>query len=308
MESALQLRASNVAPAHPSASGDSAVRQFIRRANEAPRLTREEEEALVRSWREGGDEVAKEELVRCHLRYVVSIAMKHRRYGLPLGDLFSEGSFGLVRALERFDPALGHRFVTYAAYWIRAYVLSYVLNHWSLVGVGVRSKHFFRLRRERSRIESLVGEGAAARTMLAERTGIPEERLEGMLRRLDARDVSLDARPFADANVTIGDQLPANELLQDDDLDRRATDACAKHLVREAMTSLDPRERLVIEQRLLADEDEGRTLADLGRELGISRERARQLEARGKEKLRVRIAELARSGKCGECAGLVSAA
>lgn len=275
------------------------MRLFIRRANEAPRLTREEEDALVRAWREDGSEAAKDELVRCHMRYVVSIAMKHRRYGLPLGDLLSEGSFGLVRALERFDPKLGHRFVTYAAYWIRAYVLSYVLNHWSLVGVGVRSKHFFRLRRERSRIESMVGEGAAARALLAERTGIPEERLEGMLRRLDARDVSLDAKPFADASLTIGDQLPANELLQDDELEQRSSDACAKLLVREAMSSLDPRERLVIEQRLLADDEEGRTLADLGRELGISRERARQLEARGKQKLKARITELARSGKCG---------
>src|SRR5690606_25496979 len=130
-------------------------------------------------------------------------------------------------------------------------------------------------------------------------TGIPEERLEGMLRRLDARDVSLDAKPFADASLTIGDQLPANELLQDDELEQRSSDACAKLLVREAMSSLDPRERLVIEQRLLADDEEGRTLADLGRELGISRERARQLEARGKQKLKARITELARSGKCG---------
>lgn len=286
-------------------SSDPTVQRFISRANAAPRLTREQEEVLVRRWREENDEASKDELVRCHLRYVVSIALKHRRYGLPVADLLSEGSFGLVRALDRFDPTLGHRFVTYAAYWIRAYVLGYVLSHWSMVGVGVRSKHFFKLRRERSRIESLVGEGEHARALLAERTGIPEERLDGMLRRLDSRDVSLDAKPFADASITIGDQLPANELLPDDWLEREANGACARLLVREAMSTLDPRERMVIEQRLLADDDEERTLADLGRELGISRERARQLEARGKEKLRTRIQELARSGRC---ASIVSAA
>ncbi len=281
---------------------DPTVRRFISQANAAPRLTRDEEELLVARWQRHGDEAAKDELVRCHLRYVVSIALKHRRYGLPVADLLSEGSFGLVRALERFDPTLGHRFVTYAAYWIRAYVLGYVLSHWSMVGVGVRSKHFFKLRRERSRIESLVGEGEHARALLAERTGIPEDRLESMLRRLDSRDVSLDAKPFADASLTIGDQLPANELLPDDRLERESDGACARLLVREAMSSLDPRERLVIEHRLLADDDEERTLADLGRELGISRERARQLEARGKEKLRVRIQELSRSGRCAKAA------
>ena len=123
-----------------------------------------------------------------------------------------------------------------------------------------------------------------------------------MLRRLDSRDVSLDAKPFADASLTIGDQLPANELLPDDRLERESDGACARLLVREAMSSLDPRERLVIEHRLLADDDEERTLADLGRELGISRERARQLEARGKEKLRVRIQELSRAGRCAKAA------
>lgn len=283
-----------------SVERDSTVRQFIRRANAAPRLTREQENELVHRWKNEGSEAAKEELVRCHLRHVVSIAMKHRRYGLPLADLFAEGSFGLVRALERFDPSLGHRFVTYAAYWIRAYVLGYVLSHWSLVNVGVRSKHFFKLRRERSRIEGLVGEGAEARALLSERTGIPEERLEAMLRRLDARDISLDTRPFADGSTTIGDQLPANEQRQDDWLESQLTGACAKFLVHEAMSSLDPRERLLIERRLLADEDEESSLAALGRELGISRERARQLEARGKQKLKARITELARHGKCSD--------
>lgn len=279
---------------------DSTAQLFIRLANAAPRLNREEEEALIRQWKEENSESARAELVRCHLRFVVAIALKHRRYGLPLADLFSEGSFGLVRALERFEPERGHRFVTYAAYWIRAYILSYVLDHWSLVGVGVRSKHFFKLRRERQRIENLVGEGAEARALLAQQTGIGEGRLESMLRRLDSRDVSLDAKPFADSTFTIGDLLTATTAPQDDHLARQIEGACTKHLIREAMSTLDPRERLVIEQRFLADDDQERTLADLGRQLGVSRERARQLEVRGKEKLRARIAELARQGKCRE--------
>ncbi len=285
---------------------DPTVQRFIRLANSAPKLTREAEQELLQRWYGDGCEKAKEDLVRSHLRYVVSIAMKYRRYGLPMAELLGEGSFGIVHALGKFDPDRGFRFVTYAAYWIRAYILSYVLRHWSVVGMGLRSKHFFKLRRERRRIEALVGEGEEANRMLAESTGIPRERLESMLRRLDSRDVSLDAKAFDDSSTTIGDQLPGNEVPQDDWLERRATSDCARRIVREAMNDLDPRERLVIQNRLLVDSEEERTLADLGRELGVSRERARQLEARGKRKLRERIAELVRTSK--DCSDLVSAA
>jgi RNA polymerase sigma-32 factor len=283
---------------------DATVTHFVSLANSAPRLDRAEVEELLRRWYELGDESAKAELLRCHLRYAVSIAMKYRRYGLPLADLIAEGNFGLVRALEKFDPALGNRFVTYAAHWVRAYVLGYVLKHWSLVNVGLRSKHFFKLRRERRRIESLVGDADEARKLLAERTGLTPARVEDLLRRLDARDVSLDAQAFQDGTTTVVDRLPDEEPIQDERLETERTCDCAKRIVHRALATLDPRERLVIESRLLASQEDERTLADLGRELGISRERARQLEERGRRKLRERITQLARDEK--GCEDLVS--
>jgi RNA polymerase sigma-32 factor len=276
---------------------DPTVSHFIAVAHAAPRLSREEEVALLTRIYEHGDAAAKEELMRSNLRHVVSIAMKYRRYGLPLADLFAEGNFGLVRALEKFDPSRGFRFVTYAAYWIRAYVLGYVLKHWSLVNVGVRSKHFFKLRRERRRIEGMVSDSSEALALLSERTGLTPARLEEMLQRLDSRDVSLDAQVFQDGATTLVDRLPSDEPNQDEQLEKEQDCDCAKRIVTKALASLDPRERLVIENRLLADGEDERTLADLGRELGISRERARQLEVRGRRKLRERITELAQNDK-----------
>lgn len=292
-------------PLSPSGDArDSSVAHFIALANAAPRLERKAEEELLVRWYERGDQAAKAELLRCHLRYAVSIAMKYRRYGLPLADLIAEGNFGLVRALEKFDPTLGNRFVTYAAHWVRAYVLGYVLKHWSLVNVGLRSKHFFKLRRERRRIESLVGDADQALTLLAERTGLTPARVEDLLRRLDSRDVSLDAQAFQDGATTVVDRLPDEEPIPDERLETERHCDCAKRIVHRALATLDPRERLVIESRLLASQEDERTLADLGRELGISRERARQLEERGRRKLRQRITELARDEK--GCEDLVS--
>jgi len=268
---------------------------YISRLRSYPVLERDEEVGLARRWRDQKDERARDRLVETHLRHVVAIALKYRRYGLPVEDLIAEGSCGLLHALTKFDPERGYRLVTYAGFWIRAYVLSYILRSWSLVGGGtgaLRSKVFFKLRRERARILSQVGEGEQAMRMLAEKFGLTPEELEHMLRRLDARDVSLDAPVGEDAAARLVDLLPSTEPNQEDIAARAEVRAQASEAVRSALKRLDPRERYIVEQRLTVDTEDELTLAEIARRLGVSRERARQLEARAKKKLRVQILEL----------------
>ncbi|HTQ05058.1 MAG TPA: sigma-70 family RNA polymerase sigma factor [Polyangiaceae bacterium] len=273
------------------------IGSYLARVRAYPVLSREDEQVLVQRWLASQDEGAKAQLLAAHLRYVVAIALRYRRYGVPVEELVSEGNFGLVHALGKFEPGRGTRFVTYAAYWIRAYVLNHVIRSWSLVGVGsgaLRSKMFFRLRRERVKIANLVGDGAQADTMLAQAMGLPEATVQAMVRRLDARDVSLDTKPFEDSSTSLGDLLAAPDRSQEETLAATERDDQVRVAVRSAMKDLDERERYIAEKRLMADRDDELSLAEIGRRLGVSRERARQLEVRTKRKLRRRIEELSR--------------
>jgi len=270
---------------------------YLARVRAFPVLSREDEQDLVHRWMDSHEERAKDRLLAAHLRYVVAIALRYRRYGVPVEELVSEGNFGLVHALGKFEPGRGTRFVTYAAYWIRAYVLNHVIRSWSLVGVGsgaLRSKMFFRLRRERVKIANLVGDGAQADTMLAQAMGLPEATVQAMVRRLDARDVSLDTKPFDDSSTSLGDLLAAPDRSQEETLAATERDDQVRSAVQSAMADLDERERYIAEKRLMADRDDELSLAEIGRRLGVSRERARQLEVRTKRKLRRRIEELSR--------------
>ena len=288
---------------------DADISPYLTRVRSYPVLTREEELELVGRWLTDRQTVARERLLAAHLRYVVAIALRYRRYGVPIEELVSEGNFGLVHALGKFEPSRGTRFVTYAAYWIRAYVLNHVIRSWSLVGVGsgaLRSKMFFRLRRERVRIANLVGEGGEADTMLAQAMGLPEATVQAMVRRLDARDVSLDSKPFDDSSASLADLLASGDRSQEETLAASERDDQVRAAVQSAMQELDERERYIAENRLMADHEEELSLAEIGRRLGVSRERARQLEVRTKRKLRRRIEELAR--RSGDPLSLDSAA
>jgi RNA polymerase sigma-32 factor len=272
-------------------------------------LSREDEQELMTRWMGSHEERARDRLLAAHLRYVVAIALRYRRYGVPVEELVSEGNFGLVHALGKFEPGRGTRFVTYAAYWIRAYVLNHVIRSWSLVGVGsgaLRSKMFFRLRRERVKIANLVGDGDQADALLAQAMGLPEATVQAMVRRLDARDVSLDTKPFDDSATSLGDLLAAPDRSQEETLAASERDDQVRIAVRSAMSELDERERYIAENRLMADHDDELSLAEIGRRLGVSRERARQLEVRTKRKLRRRIEELSR--RAGDRLSLDSAA
>jgi RNA polymerase sigma-32 factor len=276
---------------------DPSISRYISMVQGFPQLAREDELVLAKAWAEQGDENAADKLVRAHLRYVVAIALKYRRYGVPLSELIAEGNFGVVHALKKFQPDRGNRFVTYAAYWIRAYVLNYVIRSWSLVGAGsgaLRSKMFFRLRREKVRVLNLVGEGEAADDLLATRLGLSRDQVQAMLRRLEARDVSLDAKVFDDSGTAVLDTLIAPGQDQEATLASSGLHEKLRGAVHEAIEGLDERERFIVEKRLMADPEDELSLAELGRRLGVSRERARQLEARAKKKLKGRLETLSR--------------
>jgi RNA polymerase sigma-32 factor len=277
---------------------DPALSRYITMAQQVPQLTREEELRISQRWYRSQDQRAADQLVRAHLRYVVAIALKYRRYGLPLTELIAEGNFGVVHALKKFEPDRGNRFVTYAAYWIRAYILNYIIRSWSLVGVGsgaLRSKMFFKLRRERVRITNLVGEGDEADEMLAQRFNMTRPQIVRMVRRLEARDVSLDSKVFDDSMTSLVDTLVSPDRDQEETFVAGEVREHVNDAVRCAVEGLDPRERYIVQNRLMADGEDELSLAEIGRRLGVSRERARQLEARAKRKLRARITELSKA-------------
>lgn len=272
---------------------DQLLSNYISQVKNIPTLTREDEQVLARRWRDHQDAKAGENLVRANLRYVVAIALTYRRYGLRLSELIAEGNVGVVTALRKFDPDKGTRFVTYAAYWIRAFILNYVIRSWSLVGSGsgpLRSKVFFQLRRERARIANLVSEKDEAMAQLATQLGTTVEKLTPMMQRLESRDVSLDQQIFTDSEQTRLDLLEGSETPQDEAVEQHERTQLLGGRVHEALAALDTRERYIVEQRMLAEDE--LSLAEIGRRLGVSRERARQLEARAKKKLRKSLADL----------------
>lgn len=254
-------------------------------------VSREQELTLIRRWRDEQDESARDALVRSSLRHVVAIARRYQRYGIPLAELISEGNFGVVRALNKFDGTRGTLFITYASYWVRACILQHVLRSWSIVGSGLpRSRLFFKLRRERAKLNGLLGEGAEANAILSARLGISEERLGALLQRVDQRDCSLDAEIFQDGTLSMVSALPSSDPDQEQQALASEFGDNALIAVRDALGILDQRERYIVENRLLADREAELSLADIGRSLGVSRERARQLEERAKRKLRRKIA------------------
>lgn len=268
---------------------DAQLSRYLERVRGIPTLSREAEHELALKVR-AGDQDAADKLVEANLRFVVAVALQYRRYGIPVSELLAEGNLGLMMAVKKFDPDRGTRFVTYAGYWIRAYVLDLVVKSTTMVGAGsgpLRSKLFFRLRRERAKVANLTSDHAETIAKLAVRFEVTEPKMEEMLRRLDARDVSLSTPLYDDASSTMLDALPED----DEGQEASFIEAERRQLIEEhlggALDELDRRERYILEQRFMGEEEI--SLAELGRELGVSRERARQLEARAKKKLKKQL-------------------
>jgi len=267
--------------------------RYIQQVRAIPKLSREEEHKLAIRAREG-DQDAADRLVEANLRYVIAIGLQYRRYGVTIGDLIAEGSVGLVTAVRKFDPHRGTRFVTYAGYWIRAFVLEAVVRSSTMIGAGsgpFRSKLFFRLRRERARLSNLIADPEELIAKLASDFDTSPEKMTELLRRLDQREISLDGPAYHDSDATLVEMLPGTSEPQDVVLERRRRQSGIELRLEGALSVLDDRERLIVEKRILSDDSA--SLASLGRELGVSRERARQLEARAKKKLAEELKDLA---------------
>ena len=262
---------------------------YIKTSMKEPLLERDNEFELARLWREENDEIALHTLVRSYMRLVVSTAGRFRNYGLPMGDLVQEGNVGLMQAAARFDPLREVRFSTYATWWIRSAMQDYVLRNWSIVRTGTTAAQkslFFNLRRLRARIEDVTGSrlGDEGRKSIATQLKVNITEVESMETRLGAHDQSLNAPLTETSEDDWQDFLPDERPNPEDVAIGMRDGATRSRWLAEALGELSPREQIIIRQRRLTDE--GATLEELGRELGVSKERVRQLESRALSKLR----------------------
>ena len=270
---------------------------FIKASMRAPLLSRGHEFDLAKRWRDHGDEAALHELVRAYTRLVISTASRFRNYGLPMGDLVQEGNVGLMQAAARFEPDRDVRFSTYAAWWIRSSMQEFVLRNWSIVRTGTTAAQkalFFNLRRLRARIDDqrsgrLTDEG---RRFIATELNVDVAEVESMEMRMSGGDQSLNA-PIAESGEDEWQEFLADTRPNPEDVVIGMRDSGTRsRWLAEAIGELSPREQVIIRQRRLRDE--GATLEELGRELGVSKERVRQLEHRAMLKLRASMAKRVR--------------
>ena len=280
-------------------SPEQGLSRYLSEIRKFPLLEKNEEFMLAQRWAKHQDSEAAEKMVTSHLRLVAKIAMGYRGYGLPMGEVISEGNVGLMQAVKKFDPDKGFRLATYAMWWIRASIQEYILRSWSLVKLGTtaaQKKLFFNLRRLTGEL-SAMEEGDLRPENLAEisrRLGVTEEEVTSMNRRMSAGgDASLNA-PIggmdgeAEWQDWIADDTPgqAERLAETDEFGARMS------LLERAMESLNERERHIITERRLKEEPT--TLEDLSTEYNVSRERIRQIEVRAFEKLQKAMREAAR--------------
>ena len=262
---------------------------FIKASMKEPLLERDHEFELARRWREENDERALHELVRSYTRLVVSTASRFRNYGLPMGDLVQEGNVGLMQAAARFEPEREVRFSTYAAWWIRSAIQDYILRNWSIVRTGTTASQkslFFNLRRLRAKIRDAVNGPMSdeGRTSIATELGVALKDVESMEMRLSGHDQSLNA-PVSESGEHEWQEFLSDERPNPEDVVTGMRDSRTRsRWLAEALEELSPRELTIIDQRRLRED--GATLEELGRELGVSKERVRQLEHRALMKLR----------------------
>ena len=258
---------------------------FIRKSMRAPLLGPEQEHNLAVRWRKRGDEEALHELVAAYTRLAVSIALRFRSYGLPISELIQEGNIGMMQAAARFDPDRGVRFSTYATWWIRSSVQDYILRNWSIVRTGTTTAQkslFFNLRRLQAKID---GNDRKSRQMrIADELRVSLSDVATMEQRLSGADQSLNA-PLTENGQDELQEFIVDERPNPEHVVTGMRDAEARsRWLAEALAELSPREQTIIQERRLREQ--GATLEELGRKLGLSKERVRQLENRALSKLR----------------------
>ncbi|HTO79199.1 MAG TPA: RNA polymerase sigma factor RpoH [Methylocystis sp.] len=280
-----------MANALPALSQESGLARYLAEIRKFPMLEPQEEYMLAKRWREHEDPQAAQKLITSHLRLVARVAMGYRGYGLPIGEIVSEGNVGLMQAVKRFEPERGFRLATYALWWIRASIQEYILRSWSLVKIGTtasQKKLFFNLRKAKSRISAyeegdLRPENVAA---IATKLGVSEQDVIDMNRRMSG-DASLNAPLREEGEGEWQDWLVDDSVDQEYLLADREEADNRLFALRQALDVLNPRERRIFEARRLSDDPI--TLEALSDEFGVSRERVRQIEVRAFEKVQAAV-------------------
>jgi RNA polymerase sigma-32 factor len=268
---------------------DGGLSRYLTEIRKFPMLPKDEEFMLAKRWQEHEDPQAAHKLVTSHLRLVAKIAMGYRGYGLPIGEVISEGNVGLMQAVKKFDPDRGFRLATYAMWWIRASIQEYILRSWSLVKMGTtaaQKKLFFNLRKAKSEIAALQEGDLRPEQVahIATRLGVTNDDVISMNRRLSGPDASLNAPLRSDSESEWQDWLADdNQVSQETEVAETQEKSLRMGLLQEAMQELSERERHILTERRLKDDPT--TLEELASQYGVSRERVRQIEVRAFEKL-----------------------
>ena len=280
----------------PSVSAHGGLTRYLEEIRQFPMLEPQQEYMLAKSWREHGDRDAAHQLVTSHLRLVARIAMGYRGYGLPIGEVISEGNVGLMQAVKRFDPDKGFRLATYAMWWIRAAIQEYILRSWSLVKMGTtaaQKKLFFNLRKIKGQMKALE-EGDLRPDQvkrIATQLGVSEDDVVSMNRRL-AGDSSLNAPLRNDSESGEWQDWLVDETMDQESALAESEEAERRRaMLNDALKTLNERERRVFEARRLAEDP--LTLEELSSEFGVSRERIRQIEVRAFEKVQKAVQKAA---------------
>jgi len=275
-------------PQLPTVASEGSLSRYLNEIRRFPMLTPDEEFMLAKRWKEHEDPEAAHRLVTSHLRLVAKIAMGYRGYGLPIGELISEGNVGMMQAVKRFDPDRGFRLATYAMWWIRAAIQEYILHSWSLVKMGTtaaQKKLFFNLRRLKGQLQAIEEGDLPPETVteIARQLDVPEDDVIQMNRRLASQDHSLNAPLRAEGEGEWQDWLVDHTESQETRYAEDEEMSLRRGQLKEAMKILNAREQHILTERRLKDEPS--TLEELSQEYGISRERVRQIEVRAFEKL-----------------------
>lgn len=267
------------------------LNQYMRQIQAFPPLSFEEEQTLAYRWVKMKDETAFHQLMQSYLRLVVKVAQNFRGYGLPMEEMVQEGNIGLMQAIARFEPDRGFRLSTYAMWWIRASVQEYILNNWSMVKIGtssVQKKLFFNLRKLRAQLQEASQEHLSNETLelMAKELGVSINDVKNMEKRLGGMDQSLNAIVGDNEDgMQWQDQLVSTTPSQEELLSDQQQDQVRRYHLQQALEQLDDRERMIFIARRLTEPEHVPTLEDLSQQLGVSRERVRQLEARAFKKI-----------------------
>jgi RNA polymerase sigma-32 factor len=266
------------------------LERYLQEINRYPLLSVDQEKRLARQWVDEGDLDAAHKLATSNLRFVVKISYEYRRYGIRLTDLIQEGNIGLIMAVKKFDPDRGVRLISYAVWWIRAQIQNFILQSWRLVKIGTtqaQRRLFYKLEKTKRMLARMQGgRERVDRRLVAEALNVKEELVEEMEQRLGAQEVSLESRYQMDGEEgrSLTEMLPDLGPSQEDLMGDAEYEDLRRNHLHEALLQLSDRERLIINRRRLIEEPQ--TLSEIGKELGITRERVRQLEARALRKLR----------------------